>query len=110
MYPVTHFHNRRILILPTPIDFVEQSPFAVTINPVASDLLQLTPIFEQFMKQILALVAILIIAATVSARKSSFAFAMAGLGLFDQKKCRTPRPRPSQPPSKSELATEKTGS
>ena len=52
---------------------------------MASDLAQPTPIFEQFVKQILALVAIPITAATVSARRSSFAFAMAGLGLFDQK-------------------------
>jgi hypothetical protein len=63
-------------LLPIPIDFVEQTnPFAVTINPVASGLVQLTPIFKQFVKQILALFAILITASTVSARRFSFAFA-----------------------------------
>ena len=59
LYPATYFYNRRIPLLPTPIDFVEQNPFAVIFNLVASDLLQLTPVFEQFVKQILALVAIL---------------------------------------------------
>jgi hypothetical protein len=47
-----------------------QNPFAVLTNPVVSDLVQLTPIFEQFVKKILALVAILVIAAAVSARRS----------------------------------------
>jgi hypothetical protein len=59
-----------LLLLPIPIDFVEQNPAAVTTNPVASGLVQLTPIFEHFLKQILALFA----AATVSARRFSFAF------------------------------------
>jgi hypothetical protein len=47
-----------MLPLPTPIDFVEQNPFVVITNPVASGLVQLTSTFEQFVKQILALVAI----------------------------------------------------
>jgi hypothetical protein len=42
--PVTRFYDRRILPLPTPIDFVEQNSFVVLINPVASALIQLTPI------------------------------------------------------------------
>ena len=70
LYPATRFLN-----------FVEQNPFAVTINPVASGLVQHTPIFEQLVKQILVLFAILIIAATVSARRFSSAFATSAHSL-----------------------------
>jgi hypothetical protein len=73
--PITHFYDPRILLLPTPIDFVEQNPFAVIINPVASNLVQLTPVFEQFVKQTPALLAILITTTAVSARGFTFAFA-----------------------------------
>jgi hypothetical protein len=48
---------------------------------MASDLVQLTHIFEQFVKQILALIAIPIVAATVSARRPSFAFATSAHSL-----------------------------
>jgi hypothetical protein len=87
LYPVTHFHNRRmpLALLPTPIDFVEQNPFAVITNPVASDPVQLAPISEQFVRQIRALVAILIAilitTPTVSARRFSFAFATSAHSL-----------------------------
>jgi hypothetical protein len=77
-YPATHFYNRRApLLLPTPIDFVEQDPFAVITSPVASGPVQPTPIpiSELPVKQFLALVAILITTATVSARRFLFAFA-----------------------------------
>jgi hypothetical protein len=47
-----------MLLFPTPIDLAEQGPFAVIINPVASGLVQLTPVFDQFVKQALAFVAI----------------------------------------------------
>ena len=81
LYSATHFYNRRILPLLTPIDFVEQNPFAVTIKPVASGLVKPTPISEKCVKQILALVAILVITAAVSARRFPFAFATSAYSL-----------------------------
>jgi hypothetical protein len=50
-----------MLLLPTPIDLdlAEQNSFVVLIHPATSGLAQLTPAFEQFTKQILALGAIL---------------------------------------------------
>jgi hypothetical protein len=60
-----------MLLLPTPTnDFVEQDSFVVPTSPVASGLLQPTPVFEQFAKQILAFVAVLVITAAVFARSS----------------------------------------
>jgi hypothetical protein len=73
--PRTSIYGRRILLLPTPIDVVEPSPFAVITNPVASGLVQLTPAFEQFARHVPALVAYLITTAAVSARGFPFAFA-----------------------------------
>jgi hypothetical protein len=49
---------------------------------VASGLVQLTPIFEQFVKQILSLFAIVNIAATLPTRRFSFALATSAYSLF----------------------------
>ena len=70
VFLASHFHGRRIIFLLNPIGFVEQGSFKVPISPVASDLVlvQLTPVFKQFVKQIRAFVAALVIA--VSARRS----------------------------------------
>jgi hypothetical protein len=70
--PVTHFYSTTVGPPPPPIDFVEQNSFVAPINPVASGLVQLTPTSEQFLKQILAFVAVLVITATVSARSFPF--------------------------------------